>query len=356
MVEEEIMRLRKHSQVCNHNAPMIKYNIIIILSLFILSHKITFINSKPFGVGSTTSAHRKLYKTLGLSKDCTQNDIKKAYRKLALKYHPDKVEADKRDDAEAKFKNINKAYEILSDENKRKLYDDHGEQGVDGNFNPGFGNQQQQYPFSFDGSNGSNQYSNMEGFSMNDLFGSFGANSGQQTFFGSSSSKSMPNLSSIFENILKSQNGQTAFKQHKTKPSSHAIYCTLEELAQGCTKKLKVTFPNNQKIYKITIPQGTTINTKIQYSKITFVIKPKKHKHFDLKGNNLIWKCKITKKQASNPNGLKLNVPLPTGENFTCMTKEYLNEVFNGSRIEIEKKGMPLKNGFGKLVIEFCVL
>ena len=57
------------------------------------------------------------YEELGLKEDCTQQDIKKSYRKLAVKHHPDKG-----GDSE-KFKNICKAYEILSDENKRDLYD-----------------------------------------------------------------------------------------------------------------------------------------------------------------------------------------------------------------------------------------
>ena len=67
-----------------------------------------------------------LYKTLGLSKDCTSADVKKAYKKMAIKHHPDKG------GDEATFKEITKAYEILSDDQKRELYDQGGEEAVEG--------------------------------------------------------------------------------------------------------------------------------------------------------------------------------------------------------------------------------
>lgn len=68
-----------------------------------------------------------LYKFLGLEKSATQEDIKRAYRKLALKYHPDK---NKEPGAEEMFKKITHAYEILSNPDKRKLYDEFGEEGL----------------------------------------------------------------------------------------------------------------------------------------------------------------------------------------------------------------------------------
>ena len=68
---------------------------------------------------------KDLYKTLGVSKDADEATIKKSYRKLALKYHPDRNKVDK-EEAEKKFKEISKAYEVLSDSNKRKTYDTFG--------------------------------------------------------------------------------------------------------------------------------------------------------------------------------------------------------------------------------------
>lgn len=67
------------------------------------------------------------YKILGLHKAATDDEIKKAYRKLALKYHPDK---NKGSNAEEKFKEVAEAYEVLSDKKKRKIYDIHGEEGL----------------------------------------------------------------------------------------------------------------------------------------------------------------------------------------------------------------------------------
>jgi DnaJ family protein A protein 2 len=67
-----------------------------------------------------------LYQTLNIPKTATQSEIKKAYRKAALQHHPDKVPKEERSKAEHKFKEISKAYEWLSDEKKRKLYDCYG--------------------------------------------------------------------------------------------------------------------------------------------------------------------------------------------------------------------------------------
>ena len=82
---------------------------------------------------------RDYYDVLGLSKGASEDDIKKAYRKLAKQYHPD---VNKAPDAEAKFKEINEAYEVLSDPQKKATYDQFGHAGMDGfqsGFNQGFG-------------------------------------------------------------------------------------------------------------------------------------------------------------------------------------------------------------------------
>ena len=75
---------------------------------------------------------RDYYEVLGVSKTATDAEIKKAYRKLAMKYHPDYNPGDK--EAEEKFKEINEANEVLSDPKKRQLYDQYGFAGVDPNY------------------------------------------------------------------------------------------------------------------------------------------------------------------------------------------------------------------------------
>ena len=76
------------------------------------------------------AAKRDLYEVLGISKTADEKAIKKAYRKLAKKYHPDMNPGDKT--AEQKFKEVTDAYNILSDPEKRKLYDQYGHAAFDG--------------------------------------------------------------------------------------------------------------------------------------------------------------------------------------------------------------------------------
>ncbi|HIE35709.1 MAG TPA: molecular chaperone DnaJ [Candidatus Omnitrophica bacterium] len=77
---------------------------------------------------------RDYYEILGVSRDASLEEIKKAYRQLALKYHPDRVPPEKKKEAEEKFKEISEAYAVLSDPKKRELYDKFGHAGIDSRY------------------------------------------------------------------------------------------------------------------------------------------------------------------------------------------------------------------------------
>src|SRR6266566_6069092 len=77
------------------------------------------------------TAKRDYYEVLGVAKSADSEEIKRSYRRLAMKYHPDRADGDK-SQAELKFKECAEAYEVLSDDNKRRRYDQFGHQGVSG--------------------------------------------------------------------------------------------------------------------------------------------------------------------------------------------------------------------------------
>jgi molecular chaperone DnaJ len=103
---------------------------------------------------------RDFYEVLGVPKNASDDEIKKAYRKLAMKFHPDRNQGDKAKEAEVKFKEVKEAYEMLSDGQKRAAYDQYGHAGVDPNMRGGPG-----------GAEGFNGFGEAFGDIFGDIFG-----------------------------------------------------------------------------------------------------------------------------------------------------------------------------------------
>ncbi|MBR5810739.1 MAG: molecular chaperone DnaJ [Bacteroidales bacterium] len=148
-------------------------------------------------------AKRDYYEVLGVDKNASADEIKKAYRKLAVKYHPDKNPGDK--EAEEKFKEAAEAYSVLSDADKKAKYDQFGHAGVDGSapdFSGGFGNLND---------------------ILNDLFGGgFGGFGGFGGGFGGS------------------RGGQRQQKVYRGRDIRVRVKLTLEEIAKGVEKEISI--------------------------------------------------------------------------------------------------------------------
>ena len=152
---------------------------------------------------------RDYYEVLGVSKTATDAEIKKAYRKLAMKYHPDYNPGDK--EAEEKFKEINEANEVLSDEKKRQLYDQYGFAGVD----PNYAAQNGGGPGGFGGGFGG------DGVDLGDIFGDiFGGGFGG---FGGSTRSANPNA------------------PRKGQDIRVRITLSFDEAVHGCKKNITIT-------------------------------------------------------------------------------------------------------------------
>ena len=113
---------------------------------------------------------RDYYEVLGVNKNATDEELKKAFRKLAKKYHPD-ANPDNKEEAERKFKEVNEAYEVLSDKQKRQMYDQFGFNGPQQGYGGGQGGGYYSYGSGFDGFGGFTDFSDFG--DLGDIFSSF---------------------------------------------------------------------------------------------------------------------------------------------------------------------------------------
>ncbi|MCE7898188.1 MAG: J domain-containing protein [bacterium] len=201
---------------------------------------------------------RDYYDILGVNKSASEAELKSAYRKLALQWHPDR---NKDKGAEAKFKEINEAYEVLSNKEKRAKYDQFGHAAFDpsagfGDF--GGGQSYRSGPFTY-------TYGSGGGFE--DLFGSQGQGGFQDPF-------------NIFESFF---GGQNPFGgQYRPKPH-YSLAIEFMDAVHGVEK----SFVHEGKNYTVKIPAGADDGTRIRYNEFDISISVKDHPKFRREGSDV---------------------------------------------------------------------
>lgn len=327
------------------------------------------------------------YKILGVAKTASDDDLKKAYRKLALKYHPDKNKAA---GAEERFKEIAEAYEILSDKKKRQLYDQFGEEGLSGNGPSmnGEGN-----PFGGcggGGGGGASQHSYTYHGDPMATFAQFFGNSNPFEMFmggGGGGSDIFVNLNDDDSPFMRSAGGPggafrsqsfnvggpggggVGYDSHGRKrpnqsqpqdpPIEHDLYVGLEEVSRGCVKKMKINrmaidsngMPaKEEKVLNINVKPGWKAGTKITFQRegdqspgkipadIVFIIRDKPHATFKRDGSDIRYAAKVTLKQALC--GTVVQVPtLKPGETVSIDTR---GEVVKPNTVKrLQGRGLP---------------
>ena len=275
------------------------------------------------------------YKILGINKGASEDDIKKGYRKMALKYHPDK---NKSPGAEEKFKEIAEAYDVLSDKNKKEIYDKYGEEGLKNGPPPGSG-----FQGSAPGGGGGNYHYEFQGnprdtfrmfFGGEDPFASFfsgggggghgfGGHGGPRMFHfgGPSGQEEMDVDDEGYGHFGGPMGGGRPQRKRQDSAVVRELPVALEDIYKGATKKLKITrrvlnndgrsTHNEDKILTIDIKPGWKAGTKITFPKegdqtpnnipadVVFVIKDKPHSVFTRENSDIRYKAKISLKDVS---------------------------------------------------------
>lgn len=196
------------------------------------------------------------YQLLGVSKTSSPDEIKAAYRKKALEWHPDR---NKSADAAAKFKEINKAYEVLSDSKKKEMYDQFGHDAFERN--GGNSASQQGYgqgPFSYTYTNngGGNPFEDLNGFS--DPF-------------------------EIFEQFFGFKTPHSSGGRRQARRQAYQIEISFDEAVSGVEKEASIEGKNK----KLKIPAGVNDGTQIRFSDFDLLIRVRAHHIFKRDGQDI---------------------------------------------------------------------
>jgi curved DNA-binding protein len=289
------------------------------------------------------------YSVLGVSKTATAEEIKKSFRKLALKYHPDRNPGNK--EAEARFKELSEAYEVLGDSEKRQKYDRFGQYwnqssqpGWSGNTNSSdFGG------FDFSG------YGNFDEF-INELLGRFSTTSGNTN----TSSKSYS------YNTSSTSTGKTAYSDFgdfgdrtTQNDREYIINLTYGEAFNGTVKSFKI---NNETI-DVRIPAGAKPGSRVRvrgkggmnsYTKqrgdLYLRIELQPHSFFQFEGDNLVCEVPIAPDEAVL--GGSIDIPTPDGK----VTMRIPPGTRSGQSLRLRGKGwMQPQGGRGDQIVKIVI-
>ena len=308
---------------------------------------------------------KNYYDILGVSKDADAATLKRAYRKLAMKWHPDKNK-DNVEQAQAKFQEISEAYDVLSDPEKRKIYDQFGEEGLKGGAGGSGG-----FPggYSFNAGNAEDIFRDIFGADspFGNIFGGMGGGNDGSFSFNFGGPGGMGGMGGM-PGGMGGMGGRRSRAPRKPEPLMIEVPLTLEQLYTGCTKKMKITRNvcgrDENKILQLDIKPGWREGTKLTFDgegdqpqgglaqDVIFVIKQKPHDLYKREKDDLITEEIISLKQALC--GFTLNRRGIDGENI----KLDVNDVIRpGLEKRVPGKGMPnSKTGRrGDLVFRFNI-
>lgn len=306
---------------------------------------------------------KDFYAILGVPKTSNPDEIKKAYNQLCLKYHPDR-NLENKEEATKKFQEIAEAYEVLKDENKRKIYDQFGEEGLKGGGGQGNVNQEEIIRQAF------GRFGGFGGFGS---FGGFPGTFSKTFVYTDDSSDDDFGFSSFFKTSRGRSFEDDIFERKpKQPPITQDLFITLEDLYQQKTKKMKITrtvevqkgqFKQEEKILEFKLQPGIKDGTKVTYeregdkylnsipSDIIFKINIKPHDVFTVEKSNLILKKNVSLVQALKGD-LSFDIKTLDSRSINISIKEIINP---GYQKVIKGEGMPGKFGKGDLIIKFFI-